>query len=84
VERTAARLGFGFEGIARRLFMKLRAPHSRCRAWPEFAKIPVVDLAIELGSGHCAGCGQKYMKAVGATHDREVEDLLFRLASSIE
>jgi hypothetical protein len=84
VERTAARLGLGFEGIARRLFMKLRAPHVGCRAWPEFAKTPVVELAIKLGSERCTGCDQRYMKAVGGTHNREVEGLLLRLVSSIE
>jgi hypothetical protein len=84
VERTAARLGLGFEGIARRLFMKLRAPHSRCRAWPEFSKTPVVELAIALGSGRCAGCDQRYMTALGGAPDHEVEGLVLRLMSSIE
>jgi hypothetical protein len=68
----------------RRLLLKLRAPHSRCRAWPEFAKTPVVDLAIELGSGRCAGCNRKYMRAVGGANDREVEELFLRLVPSIE
>jgi hypothetical protein len=84
IDRAAARAGWGFEGIARRLLMKLRAPHSRCRAWPEFAKTPVVELAIELGSGRCAGCDQKYMRAVGGANDREVGELLLRLVPSIE
>jgi hypothetical protein len=72
IDRAAARAGWGFEGIARRLLMKLRAPHSRCRAWPEFAKTHVVKLAIELGSGRCARCDQKYMRAVGGAKDHEV------------
>jgi hypothetical protein len=86
VDRAASRLGLSFEGIARRLLMKLRSPHSRCRAWPEFSKTPVIELAIELGSGTCAGCNQKYMRALGTTNDpdREVENLLLRLVPSIE
>jgi hypothetical protein len=84
IDRAAARADWGFEGIARRLLLKLRAPHSRCRAWPEFAKTPVVDLAIELGSGRCAGCNRKYMRAVGGANDSEVGELLLRLVPSIE
>jgi hypothetical protein len=84
IDRAAARAGWGFEGIARRLLLKLRAPHSRCRAWPGFAKTPVVGLAIELGSGRCAGCDQKYMRAVGGANDREVGELLLRLVPYIE
>jgi hypothetical protein len=84
VDRTAARVGVGYEGIARRLLMRLRAPHTRCRAWPEFAKTPVVDLAIELGSGSCTGCKQRYMHALGGTIDAELGELLMRLVPSIE
>jgi hypothetical protein len=85
VDRTAARAGLGFEGIARRLLMTLRAPHARCRAWPEFVKTPVVELAIELGSGRCDGCNQKYMMStLGSTNSHEVEELLLRLIPSIE
>jgi hypothetical protein len=84
IDRAAARAGWGFEGIARRLLMKPRAPHSHCRAWPEFAKTPVVELAIELGSGRCAGCNQKYMRAVGGTRDREVGELLLRVVPSMK
>jgi hypothetical protein len=85
VDRTTARAGLGFEGIARRLLMKLRSPHIRCRAWaPEFAKTPVLDLAIELGSGRCAGCNQRYMGDMGSVKDREVGELLLRLVSSLE
>jgi hypothetical protein len=84
IDRAAARAGWGFEGIARRLLLKLRAPHSRCRARPGFAKMPVVDLAIELGSGRCAGCDEKYMPTVGGANDREVGELLLRLVPSIE
>jgi hypothetical protein len=84
VDRTAARLGLGFEGIARRLFMQLRAPHARCRAWPDFAKTPVVELAIELGSGSCAGCSQRYMSVLGRSNNGEIEELLLRLVPSIE
>jgi hypothetical protein len=83
VDRTAARLGFGFEGIARRLFMKLRAPHVRCGGWPDFARVPVVELAIELGSGSCAGCNQRFMIALGGMDNQEIKDLL-RLVPSIE
>jgi hypothetical protein len=75
VNHTATRAGLGFEGIARRLLTKLRAPHTRCKAWPEFAKTPVVELAIELGSGLCAGCGQRYLSTLGRTDNREVEEL---------
>jgi hypothetical protein len=84
VDRTAARAGFGFEGVARRLFVKLGANHSRCRAWSEFAKTPVVELAIELGSGHCAGCHQRYMTALSGSDSHEIEELLLRLVPSIE
>jgi hypothetical protein len=84
VDRTAARLGLGFDGIARRLFMKLRAPHVRCRGWPNFAKTPVVDLAMELGSGTCAGCDQRYMSTLGRLNNDEIKDLLLRLVPSIE
>jgi hypothetical protein len=84
IDRTAARAGWGFEGIARRLLMRLRAPHSRCRAWPEFVTTPVVDLAIELGSGSCAGCNRKYMHPGDATKNSQVEALLIRLVPSIE
>jgi hypothetical protein len=66
--------------------MKMRSPHSRCRAWPEFSKTPIIELAIELGTGTCAGCNQKYMRALGTTNDpdREFENLLLRLVPSIE
>jgi hypothetical protein len=84
VDRAASRLGLSFEGIARRLLMKLRSPHSRCRAWPEFSKTPVIELAIELGTETCAGCNQRYMRPLGGTYDREVETLLLRLVPSIE
>jgi hypothetical protein len=84
VDRTAARAGLDFEGIARRLLMKLRAPHSRCRAWPEFAGTPVVELTIELGSGRCTGCNQRYMGALGGSINQEVKELLFRLVPSVE
>jgi hypothetical protein len=84
VDRTAARAGLGFEGIARRLLMRLRASHSRCRAWPEFAKTPVLELAITLGSERCAGCNQRYMSDLGRTDTHEVEELLLRLVASIE
>jgi hypothetical protein len=84
VDRTVARVGLGFEGVARRLLMKLRASHSRCRAWPEFSKTPVVELAIELGSGRCTGCDQRYMSALGGRHDSEIEELLLRIVPSIE
>jgi hypothetical protein len=84
VDRAASRLGLGFEGLARRLLMKLRSPHSRCQAWPDFSKTPVFDLAIELGTGTCAGCNQRYMRLLGGTYDREVENLLLRLVPSIE
>jgi hypothetical protein len=86
VDRAASRLGLSFEGIARRLLMKLRSPHSRCQAWPEFSKTPVIELAIELGTGTCVGCKQKYMHVLGTTNDpdRELESLLLRLVPSIE
>jgi hypothetical protein len=84
VDRTAARLGLGFEGIARRLFMKLRAPHARCEEWPDFAKTPVVELAIEIGSGSCARCNQRYMSALGYMNNDEIRELLLRLVPSIE
>jgi hypothetical protein len=84
VDRAASRVGLSFEGIARRLLMKIRSPHSRCRAWPEFSKTPVFDLAIELGTGRCAGCQQRYMRPLGGTYNREVEKLLLRLVPSIE
>jgi hypothetical protein len=84
VERTAARAGWSFEGVARRLFMKLQTQHLHCAAWSEFARMPVVDLAIELGTGRCTGCNQKYMSDWYGTYDREMEDLLLRLVSSIE
>jgi hypothetical protein len=84
VDRTVARAGLDFEGIARRLLMKLRAPHSRCRAWPEFAGTPVVELAIELGSGRCTGCNQKYMGVLGGSNNHEVKELLLRLVPSVE
>jgi hypothetical protein len=86
VDRAASRVGLGFEGIARRLLMKLRSPHSHCRAWPEFSRTPVIELAFELGTGTCAGCDQKYMRALGTINDpdREVGNLLLRLVPSIE
>jgi hypothetical protein len=84
IDRTAARAGWGFEGIARRLLMKLRAPHSRCQAWPEFATTPVVDLAMELGSRCCARCNQRYLRVLHGTNDGEVGELLLRLVPSIE
>jgi hypothetical protein len=84
VDRTTARAGLGFEGIARCLLMKLRTPHVRCRAWPEFAKTPVLNLAIELGSGRCAGCNQRYMGDMGSVKDREVGELLLRPVHSLE
>jgi hypothetical protein len=84
VDRTAARLGLGFEGIAQRLFMKLRAPHARCGAWPDFAKTPVLELAIELGSGSCDGCRQRYMSVWGRTSNGEIERLLLGLVPSLE
>jgi hypothetical protein len=84
VDRAASRVGLSYEGIARRLFMKIRSPHSRCRAWPEFSKTPVIELAIELGTGTCAGCNQRYMRPLGGTYDREIENLLPRLVPSIE
>jgi hypothetical protein len=84
VDRVASRVGLSYEGIARRLLMKIRSPYSRCRAWPEFSKTPVFDLAIELGTGTCAGCNQRYMRPLSGTYDRENETLLLRLVPSIE
>jgi hypothetical protein len=84
VDRTAARAGLGFEGITRRLLMKLYEPHTRCRVWPEFTKTPVVDLAIELGSGICSGCNQSYISTSTPIADLEIEKLFLRLVPSIE
>jgi hypothetical protein len=84
VDRTAARLGLGFDGIARRLLLKLRVPHLHCRAWPEFVHIPVVELAVELGSGRCAGCDRRYMATLGSENKSDITDLLSRLVPSIE
>jgi hypothetical protein len=83
VDRTAARAGLDFEGIARRLLMKLCAPHSLCPDWSRFPKTPVVDLAIELGSERCTGCNQSYISALSPIDNRDLKDLL-RLVSSIE
>jgi hypothetical protein len=83
VDRTAARAGLGFEGTARRLLMKLCAPHSLCPAWSRFARTPVVDLAIELGSERCTWCNQSYISALSPINNRDLKDLL-RLVSSIE
>jgi hypothetical protein len=64
VDRTAARAGLGFEGIARRLLMKLRAPHARCRSWSDFAKTPVVH-------GACCRVGQRDLSWLRpAIHER--------------
>jgi hypothetical protein len=84
VDRTAARVGLGFEGIARRLLMKLRARHSRCQPWPDFAKTPVVELAVELGNSCCGRCEDRYTSFLDSKGDTEIEDLLRRLISSIE
>jgi hypothetical protein len=84
VDRTAARAGLGFEGIARRLLMKLRGSHARCRAWPEFAKTSVVELAVELGNGTCMQCNQRYINSLGSTNYFEIEELLLRLVPCIE
>jgi hypothetical protein len=84
VDRTAARLGLGFEGIARRLLMKLRAAHARCGAWSDLAKTPVVELAIELGCGSCARCNQRYLSALGRMNTGEIKELLLRLVPSLE
>jgi hypothetical protein len=84
VDRTAARAGLSFEGIARRLLMQLRGAHSRCRAWPEFSKTPVVELAIELGGGRCAGCNKKYISTLSANSDSGIQQLLLRMVPSIE
>jgi hypothetical protein len=84
VDRTAARLGLGFEGVARRLFVKLRGPHVRCGDWPDFAKAPIVELAIELGSGRCSVCNKMYMSALDRNQNQDVDELLLRLVSSIE
>jgi hypothetical protein len=84
VDRTAARVGFGFEGIARRLLMKLRARHSRCKPWPDFAKTPVAELAVELGNGCCDKCKVRYTSFLDSKSDTEIENLLLRLLPSIE
>jgi hypothetical protein len=84
VDRTAARAGLGFEGIARRLLMKLRAPHAGCHGWPDFVKTPIVELAVKLGHERCAGCNERYMSALSSTSNREVEELFLRLLPSIE
>jgi hypothetical protein len=84
IDRTAARAGWGFEGIARRLLMKMCAPHARCRAGPDFAKTSIVNLAIELGSGHCHTCGERYIRVLSIMKAQEIGELLLRLVPSIE
>jgi hypothetical protein len=84
VDRTAARAGLGFDGIARRLLLKLYGFHASCREWPENTTTPIVELAIELGIGRCAGCRQRYMDNLDYVNRREVEELLIRLVSSLE
>jgi hypothetical protein len=84
IDRTAARVGFGFEGLARRLLMKLRARHSRCKSWPDFAKTSVVQLAVELGNGCCDECKDRYTSFLDSKSDTDIEDLLLRLIPSIE
>jgi hypothetical protein len=84
VERTVARAGLGFEGIARRLLMKLRAPHAHCHVWPEFARRPVVELAMQLASGRCDGCNQRYTSGLSDSDAMKIGDLILRLVPSIE
>jgi hypothetical protein len=84
VDRTAARVGFGFEGIARRLLLKVRARHSRCKPWPDFPKTSVVELAVELGQGCCDRCEDRYTSFLDIKGDTEIESLLLRLIPSIE
>jgi hypothetical protein len=84
VDRAVPLAGLGFEGIARRLLMKLRAPHARCRAWPDFVTTPIVELAIQLGSGNCNECHRRYMSTLGDMRRSEIERFLFRLIPSIE
>jgi hypothetical protein len=82
--RTAALAGFGFEGLTRRLLMRLRSPHMRCGLWPAFSSAPVVDLAVELGNGCCGGCQKRYAQLLDGEGLPEVEALLVRLIPSIE
>jgi hypothetical protein len=64
--------------------MKLRARHSRCKPWPDFAKTPVVELAVELGNGCCGECEDRYIRFLDSKSDTEIENLLLRLIPSIE
>jgi hypothetical protein len=80
VNRTAAVVGLGYEGIARRLLVLMRGRHARCAPWVDFSSAPVLDLAIELGSGFCEACGGTYFDA----GDKRIGRLVARLLPAIQ
>jgi hypothetical protein len=84
VNRATALAGIGFQGIARRLLLKLRAPHARCRVWPALSGTSLVELAVELGNGWCTRCEKRYASTLDGGGDAELDTLLLRMMPSIE
>jgi hypothetical protein len=80
VNRTAAVAGLGYEGIARRLLVLMRGRHARCAPWVDFSSAPVLDLAIELGSGFCEACIETYFDS----RDKRIGRLVARLLPAIQ
>jgi hypothetical protein len=110
VNRTAAVVGLGYEGIPRRLLVRLRGWHAaRCgrgvpspdssslrrvhpvsqnsdfrSALETTSSSSVLDVVVELGTGYCDVCKDKYFGLLDNIHDADTESLLLRLVPALQ